>query len=450
MKDLISKYNVPVPRYTSYPAVPYWKAQPLDVEHWMEQVRSCYHSTNQDQGISLYLHLPFCESLCTYCGCNKRITKNHQVEIPYLSSLLAEWQTYLDHFDHPPRIRELHLGGGTPTFFGARNLKWLIDQVIGSSKLHPEFDFGFEGSPNNTTMEHLDTLYQLGFRRLSLGVQDFDLRVQQAINRIQSFKTVEQVVLAARAMGYGSINLDLIYGLPFQTLTSIRNTIDQVGKLRPDRIALYGYAHVPWKSPSQRGYSEADLPKDSEKRELYETGKRMLIELGYVEIGMDHFALESDDLVKAYRYGTLHRNFMGYTVSNTELLIGLGTSAISDTGTAYAQNHKTVETYQQLVHQQGLALFRGHFLSNRDQVTNKLIRQLICNNLVMLDQYQLEISSELEQHLTCLENEGLIERKGSMLKVTQTGKPFIRNVCSTFDQYYGLPAANEQVFSKAV
>ena len=450
MQELIKKYNVPVPRYTSYPAVPFWKEKSLNANQWMEQVKKTFQSTNCDQGISLYIHLPFCESLCTYCGCNKRITKNHSVEIPYLQSLLSEWQTYLKHFDSPPRIRELHLGGGTPTFFEPKNLKWFLEQIIATSELHPDFDFGFEGSPNNTAQAHLTTLYQLGFRRLSLGVQDFDLKVQKAINRVQSFQTVQQVVESSRAVGYQSINLDLIYGLPFQSVQSIGNTIDLVGTLRPDRIAFYSYAHVPWKSPSQRGYSEVDLPKESQKRQLYETGRQMLTEMGYIDIGMDHFALEHDNLVAAYRQGILHRNFMGYTVSNTKLLIGLGTSAISDTGTAYAQNHKTVETYKQRVAQNGLAVFRGHFLSDEDQGVNRLIRQLICNNQVMLDQYPILMYPQVMRNLTTMEYEGLIQHDGPANKVTPKGKPFIRNICSVFDRYYSMPKPDDQIFSKAI
>ena len=450
MKNLIRKYNVPVPRYTSYPAVPYWQGQPLDSERWMEQVNKTFQLTNSHKGISLYLHLPFCESLCTYCGCNKRITKNHGVEIPYIESLISEWQTYLRNFNSTPKIRELHLGGGTPTFFKPENLRRLINNILGPSEIHPKHSFSFEGSPANTSTEHLRVLCDLGFRRLSLGVQDFDHKVQKAINRIESFQQVEQVVEAARTTGYQSINLDLVYGLPFQTATSITKTLNMVGELRPDRIAFYSYAHVPWKSPSQRGYSEKDLPRDSEKRQLYDIGRSMLSEMGYTDIGMDHFALETDTIFHAYKQGKMHRNFMGYTENYTDLLIGLGASAISDTNTAYAQNHKTVEVYQQSVEQNGLAVFRGHFLSDKDQAANSIIKQLICNSRVSLDQYKLALSSDAMDMLRSMEQEGLINKEDHVLTVTSKGKPFIRNICSVFDHYYTKPTAKEEVFSKAI
>ena len=259
MTDLVQKYNVPVPRYTSYPTVPFWKENAIDSRRWFQQVRQAFKETNKTHGISLYLHLPFCESLCTYCGCNKRITKNHQVEEPYIKSILLEWQKYLEHFGSRPLIREIHLGGGTPTFFDSSNLATLVEGILDKSDIHPQHNFGFEGSPNNTTKKHLEALYQLGFKRVSLGVQDFEPKVQQSVNRINSFDQVSQVVNWSRNIGFDSVNLDLIYGLPFQTQESMSNTLDLTGRLHPDRIALYSYAHVPWKSPSQRGYSESDL-----------------------------------------------------------------------------------------------------------------------------------------------------------------------------------------------
>ena len=249
MKELVRKYNIPVPRYTSYPTVPFWQEEPLSRDEWMQHVRNTFNQTNESKGISLYLHLPYCESLCTYCGCTKRITRNHQVEEPYVNSLLSEWRTYLRQFNRPPVIRELHLGGGTPTFFSPNNLRRLVNYITGGGAIHPQQNFGFEGSPSNTSVEHLQALYELGFHRLSLGVQDFNAKVQHAVNRIHSFEQVHQVVLAARRIGYQSVNLDLIYGLPFQNQLSITHTMRAVGEIRPDRIAFYSYAHVPWKSP---------------------------------------------------------------------------------------------------------------------------------------------------------------------------------------------------------
>ncbi|MEO8760911.1 MAG: oxygen-independent coproporphyrinogen III oxidase, partial [Bacteroidia bacterium] len=370
--NLISKYNTPTPRYTSYPTVPYWDVIPT-VEEWKQSVKFSFKESNNAQGISLYIHLPYCESLCTYCGCNTRITINHKVETPYIEAVLKEWNLYCLLFDEKPRIKEIHLGGGTPTFFSPENLKILIDGILSKAEIFDKADFSFEAHPNNTTFTHLETLYNLGFRRVSFGIQDFDPKVQQIINRIQSFEQVEKVVAEARSIGYTSINFDLIYGLPLQTRNSVTDTINKVQLLKPDRIAFYSYAHVPWIKPGQRSFTEADLPVDVEKRELYEIGCTKFKELGYEEIGMDHFALPSDSLCKAIKENTLHRNFMGYTHNSTQLMIGLGVSSISDTWYAFAQNVKTVEKYLAKVNASEFPLFRGHVLSKEDLIMRKHI-----------------------------------------------------------------------------
>jgi oxygen-independent coproporphyrinogen-3 oxidase len=240
--------------------VPYWNVEEFSSDQWIEAVRKSFDETNDSNGISLYLHLPFCESLCTYCACNTRITKNHRVENTYIKSLLAEWNSYLKIFGKPPVIRELHLGGGTPTFFSPENLKELLQSVLKETFFHHDHEFSFEGHPNNTTEEHLRTLYTLGFRRVSYGVQDLDPKVQQAIHRIQPFENLERVTRQSREIGYNSVSFDLIYGLPYQTLQSVTHTIEKVISLRPDRIAFYSYAHVPWLKPGQRGYEDAACP----------------------------------------------------------------------------------------------------------------------------------------------------------------------------------------------
>jgi oxygen-independent coproporphyrinogen-3 oxidase len=320
MSSLIKKYNVAGPRYTSYPTVPYWNETPPTIDEWTLSVKKSFDESNAADGISLYIHLPFCEKLCTYCGCNTRITVNHAVEVVYISALLKEWRMYQKLFVDKPIIREIHLGGGTPTFFSPDNLNMLLNGILEHSIIHTNHEFSFEAHPNNTTYEHLQTLYNLGFRRLSLGIQDFDLRVQQIVNRVQPFENVERVVNDARAIGYESINFDLIYGLPLQTLESVTRTIDKVNILRPDRIAFYSYAHVPWIKPGQRKFTENDLPADQEKRALYEIGKLKFIDNGYEEVGMDHFALSTDSLSIASKTGNLHRNFMGYTHSHTQVM----------------------------------------------------------------------------------------------------------------------------------
>jgi oxygen-independent coproporphyrinogen-3 oxidase len=345
--QLVSKYNVAVPRYTSYPTVPFWK-EGIDVNQW-RSVFVQQFQLHKNEGISLYIHLPFCESLCTYCGCNKKITTNHSVEEEYMQTILKEWRMYIALLNEPPLIRELHLGGGTPTFFSPQNLERLLNGIFANAQVHPEHEFSFEGHPNNTTCEHLQTLYSLGFRRVSFGVQDNDPEVQRIINRIQPVENVKKVTEAARSIGYKSVNFDLIYGLPLQNLQRLEKTILQSIEMKPDRIAFYSYAHVPWASRGQRLFDETDLPSTEEKMALYQLGKQLFADHGYEDIGMDHFALPTDDLFAARNNGTLHRNFMGYTTQNTSLLLGLGVSSISDVGVAFAQNDKTLHDYSEAI-----------------------------------------------------------------------------------------------------
>src|SRR6185369_4133747 len=374
---LLNKYNVPVPRYTSYPTVPFWKDE-LDVKKWKEVFKKQFSENNSRDGISLYLHLPFCESLCTYCGCNKKITTNHSVEAEYLAATLKEWKIYRQLMNEPPIIREIHLGGGTPTFFSPRNLSKLLDGIFERSLIHPHHEFSIEGHPNNTTKRHLETLYNLGFRRISYGVQDNDPEVQRIINRIQPLENVKNATEEARRVGFKSVNFDLIYGLPKQNLQSIERTIKEVIELKPDRIAFYSYAHVPWASRGQRLFAENDLPSPEEKLNLYIKGKELLTDAGYVDIGMDHFALTGDDLYNAWLDGTLHRNFMGYTTQKSSILLGLGVSSISDVGNAFAQNKKALHEYYESIEKNELAVFRGYFLNNEDVAFRKYILDISC------------------------------------------------------------------------
>jgi oxygen-independent coproporphyrinogen III oxidase len=266
---LIRKYNVPGPRYTSYPTVPFWNSEGISIENWKKTAKQSFEESNSTEGISVYLHLPFCESLCTFCACHKHITKRHEVEDDYIDSLLKEWHLYVDLFGEKPQVRELHLGGGTPTFFSAKNLKRLMEGMFSVAKKHAEYEFSFEGHPNNTSKEHLQTLFDFGFTRVSFGVQDYNAKVQKAIHRIQPFENVENVTKWAREIGYTSISHDLIFGLPFQTLEDVLYTIQKTNELVPDRIAFYSYAHVPWvKGVGQRGFDENDLPANETKRAL--------------------------------------------------------------------------------------------------------------------------------------------------------------------------------------
>jgi oxygen-independent coproporphyrinogen-3 oxidase len=447
---LIKKYDVPVPRYTSYPTVPLWDTNAFSETGWWQAVDRCFAESNASKGISIYIHLPFCESLCTYCACNTRITKNHAVEGRYVATVLKEWELYKQRFDDAPQIREIHLGGGTPTFFSSENLANLINGLLAGCRVHPEHEFSFEGHPNNTTADQLRALYDLGFRRVSFGVQDLNLKVQQAINRIQPFSNLERVVRESREIGYTSVSFDLIYGLPYQTLQTVQDTVQQVITLRPDRIAFYSYAHVPWIKPGQRGYEDADLPGDVVKRSLYESGRRMFLDAGYIDIGMDHFSLPEDSLAVAANEGRLHRNFMGYTTNQTDLLIGLGTSSISDAKYAYAQNLKKVEEYQQKIDAQESAVFKGHLQSEEDIRVRRAILDIACQGKLSASELALLQSEEIAGQLLVMEEEGLI-RLSDGLEVTANGRIFIRNICHVFDlrAKAGVKPSG-QIFSKAI
>ena len=453
MHLMIQKYNVPGPRYTSYPTVPYWDYDNFSGKTYKQTVKEAFDSSNQDEGISVYIHLPFCEQMCTFCGCHKRITKRHEVEWPYIKAVIKEWNLYVDLFSSRPIIKELHLGGGTPTFFSARHLEKLIQGIFRRAERHPNYEFSFEGHPNNTTKEHLQTLYDLGFRRVSYGVQDYSVRIQEAINRVQPFDNVKKVTQWSREIGYTSVGHDLIFGLPHQTLGDVERTICFTKSLKPDRIAFYSYAHVPWiKGSGQRGFLEEDLPSGDEKRRLYETGKDLLEEAGYKEIGMDHFALEDDSLYQAMIRGDLHRNFMGYTASKTKLMVGLGVSSISDSWLGFAQNVKGVEEYQHLVSTGFIPIYRGHLLNEEDEIIRRHILNLMCRfkTTWFQDEEIFGTMDEVLERLKEMEADGLIRIKPCELEVTEQGRPFIRNICMAFDLRLHRKKPDTQLFSMTV
>lgn len=451
--SLVTKYNVAGPRYTSYPTVPYWNLSTFSKGRWEDSVIQAFSESNTSEGISIYIHLPFCESLCTFCGCNKRITKRHDVELPYIDQLLKEWSLYLELFDSRPIIKELHLGGGTPTFFSPRNLTKLIQGIFKDADRAPEWEFSFEGHPNNTTKDHLQTLFDLGFNRVSFGVQDYNETVQKAIHRIQPFENVKQVTEWAREIGYTSVGHDIIFGLPFQTLEDVLYTIKRTQELMPDRIAFYSYAHVPWiKGNGQRGFKDEDLPTPETKRSQYEMGKDLLQQVGYTEIGMDHFALPSDGLYESMVTKKLHRNFMGYTASKTQMMIGLGVSAISDSWYGFAQNVKTLEEYQELIKEGKLPVFRGHMLNEEDLIIRKHILNLMCHQETSWEnpnQKFKELQSTLAK-LSEMEKDELISIEANGLKITEKGRPFVRNVCMAFDLLLQRKQADKQLFSMTV
>ena len=453
MCSIVQKYNVPGPRYTSYPTVPYWNLNTFSGKKWEASVKRSFEASNTEEGISLYIHLPFCESMCTFCGCHKRITKQHNVEQPYLKAILKEWQLYLKLFSEKPVIKELHLGGGTPTFFSPENLKFLINGIFRWADKADNYEFSFEGHPNNTTKEHLQALYDVGFRRVSYGVQDYNETVQKAIHRMQPFENVKKVTEWAREIGYTSIGHDIIFGLPFQTLEHVTETILKTKELMPDRLAFYSYAHVPWiKGNGQRGYNDADLPSADEKREQYEKGKKLLAEVGYDEIGMDHFALKTDSLYTSMQSGNLHRNFMGYTASKTNLMVGLGASSISDSWYGFAQNVKSIEEYQHLVDNDIIPIFRGHILTEEDQIIRKHILNLMCRFETSWNESILNFPEigEVIDRLSEMESDGLVTITENQIKITEKGKPFVRNICMAFDLLLQQKAPETKLFSMTI
>lgn len=447
---ILKKYIKPGPRYTSYPSVPHWSGIIPTPARWFNQVNQALNK-DQQEGISLYIHLPFCESLCTYCGCTTRITKNHRWEQSYIEALLNEWQMYVEQFNREPLIRAIHLGGGTPTFFKPENLSFLIRKITDKARLHPDIQFSFEAHPASTSNEHLQELYNVGFRRLSLGIQDFNKDVQKLINRKQSVEEVAGVMHKARAIGYTSVNFDLIYGLPGQTQHSLLETLLQTAVLDPDRIAYYSYAHVPHMKPAQRSY-EQFLPDSDRKFSMYVTGRNQLLAAGYIDIGMDHFARTNDSLVTASKSGKLHRNFMGYTEHRSNLLIGLGMSAISDTGSGFAQNSKKVEGYLQQVNNGKMAHIRGHELNWEEKIIREHLLNIMCRNKTNLTRESMKnwITESMIASLLDLQSDGLIRLLADSIEVTRAGRPYLRNICMALDKHLYNTDQSQVVFSKTI
>lgn len=430
---LVSKYSGSVPRYTSYPPVPSWKGAPSDIA-WYNSIRTTFEN-QPNAGVALYVHLPFCEQLCTYCACNKRITANHGVEEPYIQSVIKEWRRYKAVLPRPFQLKELHLGGGTPTFFSPANLARLMQTLLEDAQPAPGAAWSVEVHPNYTSREHLEVLYNAGFRRLSIGVQSLNTQIQLAINRIQPIANVERVMGWAREIGYTSVNIDVIYGLPFQSQFISDQDIASVIQLRPDRVAHYGYAHVPWKHAGQRRYTDADLPESRERFQSAESARQLFTRSGYVEIGMDHYALPTDSLAQAVKSKSLHRNFMGYTDQPTDVLIGLGMSSISETRLGYVQNAKDLELYQEKI-QAGTSLFmEGHTFTAEELRMKERINELMCNLETQLDD---DIDDYMTHQLHGLQEDGIVSIDGNHLIVQPHARMFLRSVCAVFDPAFRM------------
>ena len=447
LSALLAKYDVAVPRYTSYPAVPHWRDVP-DAATWFAALDAAI--SEESSSLAVYVHLPFCETLCTFCGCNTVITKNHDRSAPYVDVVLAELDIYLRHVERLRQrpVSQLHLGGGTPTFLPADALKQLLG---GLAERLPHRAGGYEGSvevdPRVTTADHLAAMRAHGLTRISLGVQDFDTEVLRLVNRPQPFDLTARLCELARAAGYESINFDLIYGLPGQTPEKMARLAEQVISLRPDRLAVYSFARVPWIKPAQRKFKDEDVPVAEAKRALYEVLRDRLLGAGYEEIGMDHFALPHDTLARSAREGTLHRNFMGYTDRRTTALLGLGVSAISETPACYHQNEKVITVYERLVAQGEVPTLRGHILSEDDRHRADLIRTLMTSGRAPLTPAEQQAALA---ELADLVRDGIVLIEEAELRVPPKGRPFIRNVAAFFDTYLRSATKEGPVYSRAI
>lgn len=447
--DLLAKYDVPAPRYTSYPTVPYWTDNPTS-DQWLAELNQTFNS-NPQTGWSIYIHIPFCEALCTFCGCNTFITRNHKNEATYTAAIHKEWETYLNSVPllKEAPLRQIHLGGGTPTFFSPESLRLLLRPLLDAAQIEPAwFEGSIEVGPRSTTPEQLQVLRDLGFQRISMGVQDFNPEVQRLVNRIQPYEMTRDLTVLARQMGFQSVNYDLIYGLPAQTEESFRKTAATTIALRPDRIALYSFAFVPWIKKAHRLFTEDDLPKGADKRALYELAREMFLREGYVELGLDHFSLPSDTLYQAYEAGNLHRNFMGYTDQRTEVMIGLGVSSISEAPTCFHQNEKGLNDYKRRALAGEIPTLRGHLLNEEDRLHREQILQFMTQQVVVLhDDAQ---TADARDYLSELLDDGLITFEGRRMQLTEQGRPFLRNAAMALDMRLRRHKPQTRIFSQAV
>lgn len=438
--DLLRRFDVPGPRYTSYPTADRF------VEAFTEQdyVQALEQRKAGSMALplSLYVHIPFCESVCYYCACNKVITKHHERAAEYLRYLTQEVELQVAHFGQGHNVSQLHLGGGTPTFLSDAELEDLMAMLRSHFTLVPGGEYSIEVDPRTVTEERLRTLARLGFNRLSFGVQDFDPVVQKAVHRVQPARQVFDLVAAARRIGFESINVDLIYGLPLQTPESFARTLAQVNELRPDRIALYAYAHLPSRFKPQRRIVAAELPSGGAKLAMLSASLDALQDAGYVYVGMDHFALPTDALAVAKRQGRLHRNFQGYSTQPDCDLIALGVSAIGRIGATYSQNAKTLEEYRDMLDQGRLPIVRGLALTRDDLLRRAVIMSLMCQGELQFESFELghliDFRSYFARELEAMQDlaeHGLVRMDKAGLQVTDAGWYLVRAIAMVFDKY---------------
>jgi len=452
-EEFLAKYNRPGPRYTSYPTAPVWNGSfgPDDLEKVFGEAQ------NAKTPVSLYMHIPFCESLCLFCACNVVIQKNKSVAPPYLEVLKRETERVSRSISKDRPVVQFHWGGGTPTYLSPEQIEDLFEFTRDRFHFAPDAEIGIEVDPRVTSRAHLETLRKLGFNRLSMGIQDFHPDVQEAVHRLQPFEITRDLLSSARRLGFDSINVDLIYGLPYQTPESFAHTVDQIIGLSPDRIALFSYAHVPWLK-KQQGSFIGHLPEGMVKFEIFRTGLLKFVEAGYVYIGMDHFAKPGDELALSQQNRTLHRNFQGYTTKAGADLYGMGITAISGIQSAYAQNHRDIPSWQKAVEERGLATMRGYHLSDEDRLRRAVISRLLCHTVVLKDEISREFRINFDEHFAeelrrfePFREDGLVLHENGEIRATWLGRIFIRNLAMVFDPYLEKQQlAAKPLFSKTL
>jgi oxygen-independent coproporphyrinogen-3 oxidase len=451
--EFLTLYNRPGPRYTSYPTAPVWREDfgPDDLERAYEKADA------SRTPVSIYMHLPFCESLCLFCACNVVITKDHSVAGPYLATLKREIEHVSQRVSRSRGVAQFHWGGGTPTYLTPAQMEDLFGFTAERFSFAPDAEIGIEVDPRVTSAQHLETLSRLGFNRLSMGIQDFDPEVQRAVKRVQPLEMTSELIARARSLGFESINVDLIYGLPYQTADRFSRTVDQVLGLAPDRIALFSYAHVPW-IRKQQGSLAASLPEGMEKFRIFSAAIEKFLRAGYQYIGMDHFAKPGDELSLAQRRRSLHRNFQGYTTKAGADLYGMGVSAISAVGATYAQNYRELPRYTEAVERRGVGTMRGYRLSEDDRLRRALITRLLCHAVICKAEISREFGIDFDDYfapelarLHPFLKDGLIESGPDEIRVTFLGRIFIRNLAMIFDPYLEKQHLAEQpLFSKTL
>lgn len=452
--DLIHRYDKAGPRYTSYPTAVQFHSEFTEITYKQHVEES--HAVPL-KPLSLYVHIPFCDTVCFYCACNKIATKNHALASPYLANLYQEIELQSALFAADRPVTQLHWGGGTPTFINSAEIRELMKAITDHFQLAPDDkgEYSIEIDPREVNADTIGLLREIGFNRMSLGVQDFDPKVQESVNRVQTEAQTFSVLESARKEGFKSISIDLIYGLPHQNKQSFSQTLDKIIAVKPNRISVFNYAHLPTLFKPQRRINDSDLPSPVEKLAILQQTITQLTEAGYIYIGMDHFALPNDELAIAQREGTLYRNFQGYSTHADCDLIGLGTTSIGQVADSYSQNVKTIDEYAARIQAKQLAIFRGISLTFDDKVRRYIITELICHFTLSIpkveSRYQIEFKKYFPtewQELALMEIDGLIERFEDRINILPAGRLLVRNICMVFDVY--LRQAKEQRFSKVI